>query len=150
MQCTLLRPGWLGIRNSTIFIVTKSKLINATTTRKFIEYWIWLHKEEAIVQNLLDAFESLLILILATLQFLCQIWLSNIYWYAFPPRSLWDIFVLYDYCKNSPALIGIVIANNKLMSVFHASVLLLTMNFIITLSNWVVCGSTLAINQFSL
>ena len=39
-----------------------------------------LHKQqEAIVQNLLHTFESLMILILATLQFLCQIWLSKIY-----------------------------------------------------------------------
>ena len=38
--------------------------------------------------------------------------------------------------EREPAISQFVIVRNKLMSVFYASVLLLIMNFVITLSKW--------------
>ena len=65
-------------------------------------------------------------------------------------RSLANIYCQYEDRQNlkfmrrvserEPAIRQFVIVKNKLMSVFNASVLLLIMNFVITVK--VVCGST--------
>lgn len=85
---TAKKPKWLMLLLRANLLGIEFGCTNKTTA---------LHKSQgAILQNLLHAFEALSIFLLAALQFLCQIWLSKIYWYVLRPRPLWDIFFFFE------------------------------------------------------
>ena len=74
-------------------------VLNLVTQTRLLLY----KNHEAIVQNLLDTFEALLLFFYATLQFLCQIWLSKghceAYYFLNNPSTLFFPHVLGIFHK---------------------------------------------------